>query len=188
MNVIWCFILISGAISLIITSPDLFLLSLTNASEKAITLSLKLWGIYTLWLGILKIVEESELSKKIEQLFSPIINKLFPSSSPEAKQFICINITSNMLGLGNASIPSGINAISALDEGKDYLTTSMLLFIILNVCNLQIFPTTIISLRALHGSSNPSDIILPNLISSLFSITLSLTMVWIFTKWRKRKC
>lgn len=69
MNVIWCFILISGAISLIITSPDLFLLSLTNASEKAITLSLKLWGIYTLWLGILKIVEESELSKKIEQLF-----------------------------------------------------------------------------------------------------------------------
>ena len=188
MNVIWCFLLISGAVSLIITSPNLVLVSLTNASEKAIALSLKLWGIYTLWLGLLKIVEESKLSKKIEKFFSPIINKLFPNANANAKQFICLNLTSNLLGLGNASVPSGINAISALDEGKDYLTTSMLLVVILNVCNLQIFPTTIISLRALHGSINPSDIILPNLLASLFSITISLMLVWIFTKWRKRKC
>jgi spore maturation protein A len=128
-------------------------------------------------LGLLKIVEETKLDKKIAKLLSPVIDFLMGETDSKTKNYIAINLTSNLLGMGNASTPSGIEGMAGLDKGSKYITTAMAMFFILNVTSLQLIPTTIISLRALHGSLNSNDIILPTLISTIASTLTGIILV-----------
>jgi spore maturation protein A len=150
-------------------------------------LSLKLWGIYTVWLGILKIVEDTGLDKKLAKFLSPIINFLIGKTDSYTKEQVAVNLTSNILGMGNASTPSGMNAIAGLDKGSKYATTAMIMMIILNATSLQLIPTTVIGLRITAGSSSPSDIIMPTLISSAISTLFGVVVVKIFGKIFKDK-
>ena len=100
---------------------------------------------------------------------------------------LSINITSNILGMGNASIPSAINTISGLDKGSKYATAGMLMVLILNTTSLQIIPTTIMSLRVIAGSTNASEIILPTLIATLGSTIAGIVLVKICSKIFKDK-
>jgi spore maturation protein A len=172
MNTIWISTLITGLGLLLFNNADIAFDSILNGSEKAIALSMKLWAIYAVWLGLLKIVEETKLDKKIAKLLDPIIDFLFGHIDSNTKSHIAINLTSNLLGMGNACTPSGIDGMAMLDRGSKYITTAMAMFFILNTTSLQIIPTTIISLRVMHGSKSANDIILPTLISTLAS-TLS---------------
>ena len=157
-----------------------------SGSEKAIALSLKLWAIYAIWLGLLKIVEETKLDKKIAKLLSPIIDFLIGKTDSKTKNFIAINLTSNLLGMGNASTPSGIDGMAGLDQGSKYITAAMAMFFILNVTSLQLVPTTVISLRILHGSTSANDIILPTLISTIASTITGIALVKLLKKCFKK--
>lgn len=131
----------------------------------------------------MKIVEETGLDKKLSKLFRPIIRKLFGQTDEYTENQIAINITSNLLGMGNASTPSGINAMAGLDtKGSRYATSAMIMLIILNSTSLQIIPTTIIGLRISAGSMNPSNIILPTLIATIISTLSGIILVKIFSK------
>ena len=177
MNLVWVAIMIVGLGIMLFTNVDSAFTTILTGSEKAIALSLKLWAIYAIWLGLLKIVEETELDKKIAKLLSPIIDFLMGETDSKTKNYIAVNLTSNLLGMGNASTPSGIEGMSRLDKGSKYITTAMAMFFILNVTSLQLIPTTIISLRALHGSLNSNDIILPTLISTIASTLSGIILV-----------
>ena len=187
MNIVWTGVMLVGLGLLVINNVDIAMSSLLEGGSKAISLSLKLWGIYTLWLGILKIVEDTELDKKLAKLLSPIIDKLIGKTDEYTKNQVAINITSNLLGMGNASTPSGINAISGLDKGSRYATSSMIMILILNSTSLQLIPTTVVSLRATAGSSNPTDIIIPTLIATLISTLSGIVLVKMFSKLFKDK-
>lgn len=182
MNFVWTGVMLVGLSLLLLNNVDLAMSSLLAGSNKAITLALKLWGIYTLWLGILKIVEETELDKKLSKLLSPLIRLLVGKTDEYTKNQIAINITSNLFGMGNASTPSGMNAIKGLDKGSKYATSSMIMILILNSTSLQLIPTTIISLRATAGSSNPTDIIIPTLIATLISTIVGILLVKLCSK------
>lgn len=188
MNFVWTSIMLVGMGLLLLNNVDATMTALFNGGSKAISLALKLWGIYTLWLGILKIVEETGLDKKLSKLFRPIIRKLFGKTDEYTENQIAINITSNLLGMGNASTPSGINAIAGMDNklGK-YATSSMIMLIILNSTSLQLIPTTIIGLRITAGSSDPTNIILPTLIATIISTLSGVILVKIFSKIFKDK-
>lgn len=177
MNLVWVAIMIVGLGIMLFTNVDSAFTTILTGSEKAIALSLKLWAIYAIWLGLLKIVEETELDKKIAKLLSPIIDFLMGETDSKTKNYIAVNLTSNLLGMGNASTPSGIEGMAGLDKGCKYITTAMAMFFILNVTSLQLIPTTIISLRALHGSLNSNDIILPTLISTIASTLSGIILV-----------
>lgn len=177
MNLIWVAIMIVGLGLMLFNNVDSAFATILSGSEKAIALSLKLWSIYAIWLGLLKIVEETELDKKIAKLLSPIINFLIGKTDEKTKNYIAINLTSNLLGMGNASTPSGIEGMAGLDKGSKYITTAMAMFFILNVTNIQLIPTTVISLRAMHGSSNANDIILPTIIASIASTVTGIILV-----------
>lgn len=182
MNFVWTTVMLIGIGLLTINNVDLVMNSLLAGGTKAISLGFKLWGIYTLWLGILKIVEETGLDKKLSKLLSPLIDKLFGKTDDYTKNQIAVNITSNLFGMGNASTPSGMNAIAGLDKGGKYATSAMILVIILNSTSLQLIPTTIIGLRATAGSISPSSIILPTLIATLGSTLAGILLVKIFSK------
>jgi len=187
MNIVWTGVMLVGLGLLVVNNVDIAMSSMIDGGSKAINLSLKLWGIYALWLGILKIVEETELDKKLAKLLSPIIDKLIGKTDEYTKNQVAINITSNLLGMGNASTPSGINAISGLYKGGKYATSSMIMVLILNSTSLQLIPTTVVSLRATAGSSNPTDIIIPTLIATLVSTITGIILVKIFSKIFKDK-
>ena len=182
MNLVWVSIMLVGLGLMLFTNADAAFATIVSGSEKAIALSLKLWAIYAIWLGLLKIVEETNLDKKIAKLLSPIIDFLIGKTDSNTKNYIAINLTSNLLGMGNASTPSGIDGMAGLDKGSKYITTAMAMFFILNVTSLQLIPTTVISLRILHDSTSANDIILPTLISTVASTVTGIVLVKLLKK------
>ena len=187
MNFVWTGVMLLGLSLLVLNNTNEVMNCLLMGGNKAIELSLKLWGIYTLWLGILKIVEDTGLDKKLSKLLSPIIRVLFGKVDDYTKSQIAINITSNLLGMGNASTPSGMNAISGFDKGSKYATSAMIMVIILNSTSLQLIPTTVVSLRAMAGSNTASDIIIPTFIATAVTTLVGILLVKLFSKIFKDK-
>ena len=187
MNIVWISILIIGLALMLLNSPELAFATIQTGSEKAIALCLKLWSIYSIWLGLLNILESTGFDKKLAKWLSPIIDFLIGKTDKETKNQIAINLTSNILGMGNACTPSGIKAMQGLSKGQKYITSAMIMFMILNVTGLDIIPTTIISLRLSHGSLNSSDIIIPTFISTLTSTVSGIILVKICSKLFKDK-
>jgi spore maturation protein A len=164
-----------------------------SGCSNAVTLSLKLMGSICLWSGLMKIAQKSALTDKISKLLHPITRRLFwdlPAHSP-ALPLICMNITANLLGLGNAATPLGIAAMQALsDEQPKHLrhtaSVSMITLVVLNTASIQLLPTTIALLRLEYGASNPLDILPSILLSSFVSVCVGLTLVQLFAHAQKK--
>lgn len=182
MAIVWPVIIIVCLIMLLITNPAMAFSSMLTGAEKTITLSLKLWGIYAVWLGVLHIIQETGLDKKIAKILSPIINKLIGKTDDETKSQIAMNLTANIFGMGNASTPSGIEGMAGLGKGKQKITPAMAMFFILNTCSIQLVPSTLIGLRAFAGSASPSDIIIPGLISSFVGLVCGILIIKLISK------
>ena len=135
-------------------------------------LILKLFGTMCLWNGLMKIVQETSLMKKLTKIISPLMKILFPKMKKEDKEYkeITINIIANLLGIGNAATPLGLKAMQTMQEKnpqKDRITDSMAMFIVLNTASIQLIPSTVIAVRASLGSVNPSQIIVPVWIATI---------------------
>ncbi len=147
-----------------------------SSLQSAIDLAIGLAGGMMLWCGVLKVAERSGLVDNISAFLRPVMRLLFrgiPSKGPAMGAMI-MNITSNMLGLGNAATPMGLKAMQELQElnpRKDTATNAMCLFLVVNAAPIQLLPATVLSLRASVGSANPGIIILPAIISSLTAVT-----------------
>src|SRR5574344_1382016 len=116
MNIVWLVVMLSGIAILIFKEPSTILSTMIDAGEKSIKLCTNLLAVYAIWLGILKILEDTGFNKKIAKWLSPVINFLFGKNIDEnTKGQIAINISSNILGLGNAATPSAIKAMQGLD-------------------------------------------------------------------------
>ena len=187
MNVVWTSVMLLGFGLLLLGNVDLAVSSMLDGGSNAITLVLKLWGIYSVWLGVLKIVEMTGLDKKLSRLLNPLIKLLVGKTDEYTQGQIAINITSNLLGMGNASTPSGMNAIAGLYTGGKYATASMIMILILNSTSLQLVPTTVIGLRAMAGSTSPADIIIPTLVATIASTLTGVVLVKICSKIFKDK-
>lgn len=146
--------------------------------EDTISMIINFLGIMCFWSGMVKILENTKIQKKIERMLKPIVQKFFGGESEEAKKLISLNMVSNMLGIGNAATPVGIEAMKEMDKSnsKKYLSYGMSMFILLNTLSIQIIPTTIISVRASLESKNPGAIILPVWITSIVTFLVIMFM------------
>jgi len=187
MNFVWEIVMLVGLGILLFSNVEIALPSMLAGGSKAVSLGIKLWGIYAVWLGVLKVVEDTGLDKKLAKLFSPLIRWLIGDADEYTRNQVAINITSNLLGMGNASTPSGINAISGLDKGSRYATAGMIMIVVLNSSSLQLIPTTVMGLRIMAGSNSASDIIIPTLIATLVSTISGIVLVKIMSKIFKDK-
>lgn len=144
--------------------------------QSSVDLAIGLTGGMMLWCGVLKVAEKSGLVDNIAAFIRPLMKLLFsgiPSKSPAMGSMV-MNITSNMLGLGNAATPLGLRAMQELQElnpRKDTATNAMCLFLVVNAAPIQLLPATVLSLRASVGSANPGIIILPAIIASLAAVS-----------------
>lgn len=182
MAIIWFFMMVLSIILLIFNKPELIISELLGASSSAVQLCINLLGIYCVWLGLINILEKSGLSDKISKLLNPLIKFLFRSKNETANKYIAINLSSNLLGLGNAATPSGIRAMQELDDGSGKITFSGIMLLVINCVSIQLLPTTVIGLRENAGSLSSTDIILPTLISTILTCTFAVSLVFLFNK------
>ena len=172
---------------LTITNPAVILDEMISATTSVINLCVSLVAVYAVWLGILELVDKSGLGNALAKLLRPVIRKLIKTNDEETEKTIALNLSANMLGLGNASTPLGMKAMKMLDNGESIAPPSMIMLIILNTTSLQLLPTTIIGLRQSAGSVSASDIILPTLIATIVTTTVGVLLALICQKIRGRK-
>lgn len=191
MNIFWLLMMLSSILVLLITNPSAVLSEMIGASASSLKLCIELCAVYAVWLGMLELLEASGLSQKLAKLLRPIIRKVFKVEDEQAQKYIAMNLSANMLGLGNASTPMGIKAMQSLDDKSGKANFSMIMLIVINATSIQLLPTTIIGLRTSAGSTNPADIILPTLLATILTTILGIVLVHlidkILRKRRKRK-
>ena len=152
-----------------------------NGAGEAVQLILSIAGAMAAWTGILKIAEAGGFSKLLERLLKPAARRLLPEykNDPEVIQAACMNLTANLLGLGNAATPMGIAAMKAMEKHSSSrltqgATDSMIRFVVLNTASIQIVPTMLASLRAAAGSASPLEILPAIWLTSLAALSTGL--------------
>lgn len=193
LNIFWpiC-IVVSIGISVITGNIERINNSVFESTESAIELTITLIGTMCLWSGIMEIAVNTSLIEKAKKILNPIMKFLFPKMKKDDKEYqeICMNIISNLLGLGNAATPLGLKAMKTMQEknqNKNELTDSMAMLIVLNTASLQIIPTTVIAIRTSLGSENPTKIIVPVWIATMFAAIAAIISTKLFIKLEKRK-
>ena len=153
-----------------------------DSSKNAFEISLGLTGILALWLGIMKIGEQSGMIGALSRWLSPVFCRLFPDipKGHPAMGSIFMNLSANMLGLDNAATPMGLKAMKELQElnpKKDTATNPMIMFLVINTSGLILIPVSIMVYRAQMGSALPTDIFIPTLLTTTVSTLVGVTVV-----------
>lgn len=183
MNYVWsAFILIAIFFGIVSGNTSTVANSVLNAGESSIKLLLTLAGTISLWSGIMAVADSCGITKWLSTLFSPVLKFLFPEYKNNIKvmNYVSINITANLLGLGNASTPAGLKAVSAMYQGDNTANSSMATFIVMNTSSIQLIPTTIVALRISAGSTAPMEIITCIWISSVTALLVGITATKLF--------
>ncbi|WP_369298154.1 nucleoside recognition domain-containing protein [uncultured Neglectibacter sp.] len=175
LNAIWFGMILASVICAACTGN---LGSLSTAvmggAGDAVELTVFLLGSMCAWLGFLRIAEKSGLTDLLASAFSPVIDRLFPEyrDDPEIKGKMCMNLSANFLGLGNAATPLGLAAVSAMAKKNrgDTPTKGMILFVVFNTASIQLLPINMAAMRSSCGSAEPFAILPEIWITSLLSL------------------
>ena len=175
VNLLWLGMILSGVITAAFTGRiDHVSQAIFGGTTTSVQIIISLIGPMALWMGLMNIASESGLIDRLGRLIQPMIRLIFPDLPKDhpAAASIMMNLTANLLGLGNSATPLGIKAMQdlhALNKDSERATYPMCTLLALNTSSLTLVPATIISLRVASGSSNPSLI----MISTLFATSIS---------------
>ena len=172
INYIWFVMIFLGLIVGIFTgNGEGISNAIIGSIDSTVSFIIGLVGLMCFWCGVMKVAEKSGFTEKLAKLMKPILKLIFKESAKDEKSLgaIVMNITANMMGLGNAATPFGIKAMEEMDRlnnEKGRASNDMALFLVLNAACIQLVPSTVLSIRAAAGSTNPGVIILPAIIST----------------------
>lgn len=160
---------------------------LFNTATVAFDIAIGMVGMLCLWMGIMKIGEDSGAVNLLSRFVNPFFSKLFPSipANHPAMGSIMLNFSANMLGLDNAATPSGLRAMQQLQElntEKDKASDAQIMFLVLNASGLTIIPVSILAARAAGGSKDPMSVFIPILLTTYFATIGGLVFVAIKQK------
>ena len=148
-----------------------------EGASAAVELCVAMAGIMCLWTGVMEVMDQCGLSAALARLFRPLLRRLLPNASRDEETLAAVsaNVSANLLGLGNAATPLGIQAARRMARNCGGTASDELcLLVVLNTASIQLLPTTVASVRAAFGSAAPFDILPAVWISSLASVTVGL--------------
>lgn len=180
MNILWSvLVLISIVFSIMHATVADTAVAVFSAAQEAVELTLKMLGMFCFWDGIMEIAQRGGVTDCIQKMLTPLLNLLFPNHKNDdtVKSAIAMNMTANILGLGNAATPLGLEAMRRLkanERCKDTATNDMIRFVVLNTASIRLIPTTIAMLRFEAGSASPMEILPVSAIVSLLSCGVGL--------------
>ena len=161
-----------------------------EGAGSAVELSIAMVGTLCLWSGVMEILNVCGLSAGLARAFRPLLRRLLPRASrdPETLAAVSANVSANLLGLGNAATPLGIQAARRMAQGCDGIASDELcLLVVLNTASIQLLPATIASLRAAAGSQTPFDILPAVWLSSAASVAAGLAAARLLSRRGRRR-
>lgn len=177
MSIIWLIIMLLSIAALLLVDPAAALEAMITGANDAVSLALTLVALYGIWLGLFEILAQTGISDRLAKLLHPIVRRIFKGEDAETEKYISLNISANLLGLGNAATPMAINAVRGMKRDPDQpavATTNMIMLVVISATSLQIFPSTVISMRAEHGSADPADFLLPCIVATVASTVIGI--------------
>ena len=164
--------------SLISGSAGAMSQEIMDSASGAVTLLISISGMLCMWSGFMRIAKDCGLIDKLSRLCAPLLRRLYPDVEVESDAFryISMNISANLLGLGNAATPLGLNAMKELKKQNptNVASDSMLTFVLMNTASIQLLPTTVAVLRKSYGSQQPFDILICVWLTSALALTAGL--------------
>ena len=161
-----------------------------SGAQNAVELSLSMAGVLCLWSGIMEIMRVCGLTDGLARAFRPLMRGLLPEASRDSETLAAVsaNVSANLLGLGNAATPLGIQAARRMARGCGGVASDELCrLVVLNTASIQLLPTTIASVRAAAGCKTPFDILPAVWLSSVLSVTAGLTAAWLLSLAGRRR-
>jgi len=192
VNLIWLLLLATGIIvSALNGHIESVTTSAMKAAEMGVEVAIELIGVMSLWLGLMRLAEEAGFIKGISRLFGPAIRHLFPSLKQDSPALgaIIMNLSANILGLGNAATPFGLKAMQELQKENttpDTASPAMITFLALNTSCITLIPATIIGVRLKANSANPTEIIGTTIIATGFAMSVAIIVDYIIRNRRRR--
>ncbi len=175
MNWVFCGMLLAGMLAAAMTGRlNEAQAALFSGGSEAVSFCVSMAGAYAFFGGILGILRSSGVTDALARGMRKPLARLFGFEPGEeaALDDICVNLAADLLGMGGAATPAGLSAMRTMAEAGGQpgrLSDAMGLFLVLNMCSVQLLPTTMIAIRAQSGSKSPADIVLPTLISTAVS-------------------
>ncbi len=163
---------------LIAGGGEAVLSSLIAGADDAVNACVRLCGAYLVWMGILNVMKEAGLVAALSTLLRPALRLLFPDAK-HAHGAISMNLSANMLGMGNAATPYGIEAMRRMQQSNPrpaIATNGMCVLIAINASCLELFPASLVALRQSCGSLRPTAVVLPTILSSLAATAVAVVL------------
>lgn len=180
INYIWYFMIVIGVIIGVANGNlEAVTQSAMDSEALAVQMIIGFVGIWALWLGLMKVAEESGAINILTKVLSPIIRRIFPEVPRDhpAMGAMLMNMAANMMGLGNAATPMGLKAmeeLQKLNRIKTRASNAMCTFLVINTSSITLIPTTVIALRLSTGSKNPTEIIGTAIIATIISTVVGI--------------
>lgn len=199
LNYLWAFMMLIGILwGALHGNLNAVTEGALNSSKEAVTLCITMLGVMSLWTGVLEVGQGSGLIEVMAKKMSPVLQFLFPRIPKDhpSREYIATNMIANILGLGWAATPAGLQAMEQLEEleeerrdkGKSNIlqgtaNNEMCTFLIINISSLQLIPINMIAYRGQYGSVNPTAIVGPALVATFLSTVVGV----VFCKVMDRK-
>ena len=167
---------------------DLVAAAAVEGAQAAVELCVSIAGMLCLWTGVMEIMRRSGLAEGLSRLLRPVLSALFPQVSGDrgVMDSISANVSANLLGLGNAATPLGIEAVRRMErKTPGTASDAMCMLVVCNTASIQLIPTTVASVRAAAGSSSPFDILPAVWLASALSVGVGIAACKLFARiWR----
>lgn len=167
------------------------LMAALKGTEKAVSVTVQLCAGYLLFCGLMEIARALHAERGIQRALRPIMKRILPGvQKEETHGAIAMNLSMNILGLGNAATPMGLEAMRCLDAERKLnpvVKHDMNMLLILNATSLQLLPTTVLTLRVAAGSADANAVLLPTILCTAFSTLVGVSLGLICRKWEERR-
>ena len=183
MSVVWAVLLGGSIICALVTGRGQMLSAgVMQGAQSGVTLAISIAGFLCLWAGVGRLMEKIGFTAALARLLRPVTGRLFPSTreDPKLAQALSANICANVLGLGNAATPPGIEAAQRMAKGCGGRASDELCrLIVLNTASIQLIPANVAAVRSALGCGRPFDILPAVWLASLCSAGMGLLMAWL---------
>ena len=156
-----------------------------EGAGSAVKLGISMAGVLCLWSGVMEVMNASGLSAGLARAFRPLLRRLLPEAAqdPETLAAVSANVSANLLGLGNAATPLGLEASRLMARRSPGVASdSLCMFVVCNTASIQLIPTTVAGLRSAAGCTTPFDILPAVWLASTLSILTGVTAVKVFSR------
>ena len=149
-----------------------------EGTRAAVELCVSIAGMMCLWTGVMEVMRRSGLANKLSNLLRPILRRLYPSVADDRRVMdsISANVSANLLGLGNAATPLGLEAARGMGRKSPGVAGDALcMLVVCNTASIQLIPTTVATVRAAAGCAAPFDILPAVWLASAISVGVGIT-------------